>query len=120
MAFAFGYTQAAAAVTVHSSESSEMLAAEPLGGDAMVTARVTYLYYCGIPIVRGLMCRSLASLIDTSASNRDTADARRLRSAARPSALSRLLLGAPRFAILTGQATMPNQGANYTPEVSSP
>jgi hypothetical protein len=118
MAFAFGYSEAAAAVTVHSNESSELLATEPLERKGMVTARVTYLYYCGIPIVRALMCRSLSSLIDISSSS--SSEARRLTSAAHPTALKRLLLGAPRYVILTGQATLPNQGADYDPTETSP
>ena len=118
MAFAFGYSEAAAAVTVHSNESSELLATEPLERKGMVTARVTYLYYCGIPIVRALMCRSLSSLIDISSSS--SSEARRLTSATHPSALQRLILGAPRYAILTGQATLPNQGADYDPTETSP
>jgi hypothetical protein len=113
MAFAYGYTDAATAVTVHASESSDALAPEPLDSKGLVTVRVTYLYTCGIPIVRGLMCRSLSSLLDTSSNNSDSVNAQRLNTAAHPSTLERGISGAPRYALLTGLATLPNQGADY-------
>jgi Flp pilus assembly protein TadG len=119
LAFAYGYTEAATAVSVHSSESSEELASEPLDKTGLLTVRVTYLYYCGIPIVRALMCSSLPNLLDTNSNSGDSAIAQRLKNAANPSALTRWISGSPRFTILTGQATLPNQGANYTPEQAS-
>jgi hypothetical protein len=120
MAFAYGYTEAAATVTIHPNESSEELAPEPIDPKGMLTVRVTYLYTCGIPVVRALMCRSLSSLLNPSSSRTDSVTAQRLNQAANPSALGRRISGAPRYAILTGLATLPNQGADYIPEESTP
>ena len=120
MAFALRYTEAASAVTVHTTESSEQLAPEPVDPKGSLTVRVTYIYYCGIPIVRALVCRFLSSLLDQGTSNRDAILAQRLKNAANTGALQQWVPGSPRYALLTGQATMPNQGANYPVQESDP
>lgn len=111
LTFALAYTRAAAAVTVHSDETSEELAQEPLNPKGMLTVRVTYLYYCGVPVVRALMCRTLESILAEGGG--DSAERLRLRRAANPNALQRWITGAPRYAVISGLASMPNQGADY-------
>jgi hypothetical protein len=110
MVFAYAYTRAAAAVTVHSDEASELLAVEPLDPKGMVTVRVTYLYSCSVPIVRSFMCRSLASMLDKG---KESAESARLSRAASPSALQRWTSNSTRYAVISGQASLPNQGADY-------
>jgi Flp pilus assembly protein TadG len=111
LGFASAYTAAATAVTVHTNESSEDLAAEPIAPTAAVTVRVTYLYYCGVPIIRALMCHTATSLFSDKTSAR-AALAKRLARSASPLALARLLSEPAHYAILTAQATLPNQGSN--------
>jgi len=108
MAFAFAYTRAAAAVTVHSDETSDTAATEPLNPKGLLTLRVTYLYNCGVPIVRALMCHTLTSILGNN-----SAESLRLRRAAKPSALQRWIGGSPTYAVISGQASLPNQGADY-------
>jgi hypothetical protein len=113
LAFAYGYTEAAAAVVVKQSESGDELAIEPVDPKGSVTVEVTYLYHCGVPVVRGLMCRSLSHLLDSHAGNADSKKAERLSQFANPQALAALISSSGRYTILTGQATLTNQGANY-------
>jgi len=107
LGFAVEYTKSAALVTVHDSPDNESLAFEPIGVDAPVTVRVTYLFHCTIPIVRSMMCGTLqglarkGELIGTVAFS--------AMGIMRPDA---------RFKVLTAVATLPNQGAAYQREAS--
>ena len=113
LAFAYGYTEAAAAVVVKRSESSDELAIEPIDPKGSVTVEVTYLYHCGVPLVRGLMCSSLSSLLDLHANRAGFRNVERLSQFANPEALRAFASSGGRYAILTGEATLSNQGAAY-------
>ena len=123
------YNRAGAAVTLQGGPASDALVTEPIARKAPVTVRVTYLYYCSIPIVRMLACKSLKDLIgelpgdaqvgfarDGSRDLRTNAQ-RRLASILSlvedPKQLSRLGGPGARFAVVTGETTLPNQGADY-------
>jgi hypothetical protein len=120
LAYAYGYTEAAAAVVVKSSESSDALAYDPIDPRGSVTVEVTYLYHCGVPVVRGLICRSLSYLLDSHADGADTKNAERLSQFANPRVVTALASSSGRYTILTGQATLTNQGANYLSAENSP
>ena len=119
--FALGYTRAAAVITVHVSSSDE-LAAEPVARDAAVTVRVTYLYACGVPLVRALLCRSLDSLLGSPhhsslfgslLDGTTTPLGKRFELAEDRGGLQRLAGPGSFFAPLGAEATLPNQGAAY-------
>jgi len=115
IAFASEYTTAATAVTVHSSPTDPALAADPIDPKGQVTVRVTYLYRCGIPVVRALMCRSLQSLLGVSERGDASNDAKRLADFADPGLIERAMRDDDRYTIITGLSTLPNQGAGYVP-----
>jgi hypothetical protein len=102
--FAAKYTKAAASITIHDTRDDLKLAADPVDPHANVTARVTYAYHCTIPVVRALMCQGLETLAQDNPLMK------------RPSqALSSIVGKDARFMALTAVATLPNQGADYTP-----
>jgi TadE-like protein len=123
------YNRAGAVVTIQAGPAQDDLAVEPIGRKAPVTVRVTYLYYCSIPVVRTLACKSLAELVGTTpmgmmglhwlAAPRDTRTVAQKRLASflslaeDPKLLARLDAAGARFAVLTAETTLPNQGAAY-------
>lgn len=107
---ALEYTQAATAVTVHASESDDALIKEPLVPGENVTVRVDYLYRCAVPIVRVLMCKKLGKLLSDATSPVSPAMGR-IKSDADPELLKLLFGGKERFAVMSGVASLPNQGA---------
>jgi hypothetical protein len=102
--FAAKYTSAAASITIHDTRDGLKLAADPVDPHANVTARVTYAYHCTIPVVRALMCRSLETLAQDNPLMKRPAQA-----------LANIVGKDARFMALTAAATLPNQGADYTP-----
>lgn len=120
--FALGYTRAAAVITVHLSGSDE-LAPDPVDPNAAISVHVTYLYTCGVPLVRALICRSLDSLLGTPQSRSSfwslfgggsrTPLGKRFELAEDPGGLERIAGRGTFFAPLSGEATLPNQGAAY-------
>jgi hypothetical protein len=62
---ALAYTRGAAVVTLQAASGSDELA-EKIEPKATVTVRVTYFYQCSVPVVRALVCRSLARLLKES------------------------------------------------------
>ena len=114
--FAFTYTQAASAITVHSSESSDELATEPLPPTDNVTVRVAYLYRCAVPWVRSLMCRTLTNLLNPDPSSSNAPVIERLKQAGASAKLQQWVSSSERFAILIGQASLPNQGTDVPEE----
>jgi TadE-like protein len=120
LVFAVGYTRAAAVITVHASGSDE-LASEPVEPNAAVSVHVTYLYSCGVPIVRALICRSLSSWLGPPGSSLwslfgggdRTSLGKRFDLAEDRGGLERLAGPGSFFAPLSGEATLPNQGAAY-------
>ena len=102
-------------MTVHSSPTDPALAADPIDPKGQVTVRVTYLYRCGIPVVRALMCRSLQSLLGVSERGDASNDAKRLADFADPGLIERAMRDDDRYTIITGLSTLPNQGAGYVP-----
>jgi hypothetical protein len=103
------YTNFATAVTLHDTPSSDDLAREPIAAHATVTARVTYFYQCDIPVVRGLICKSVDALIAGKWSFLPVMLTRALGAGGSiPRDLSNR-----RFFKITAKATLPNQGAQY-------
>lgn len=100
--YALEYTKAASTVTLHAAPGTDALIVEPVGWNTPVTAKVQYAYQCNVPMVRALMCRPLEQLLQTPYGKLIDADA--LKTIVNPEA---------RFKLLTGSATLPNQGANY-------
>lgn len=88
--FALKYTRAATRISLHDEPSNVSLASEPFEPKANVTVRVSYLYQCTVPVVRVLMCRGTG--VDK---------------------LKQLVGNEGRFKLLTAEATLPNQGADY-------
>jgi len=115
--FALAYTQAASAITVHSSESSNDLATEPLAPTGNVTVRVAYLYRCAVPWVRSLMCRTLTNLLNPDPDSSNAPVIERLKQAGASDALQQWVSNSERFTILIGQASLPNQGTDVPEEV---
>lgn len=120
LVFALGYTRAAAVTTVHVGGSDE-LAPEPVDPHAPVSVHVTYLYSCGVPLVRALICRSLSSWLGAPRSSfwslpggsERTPLGKRFNLAEDRGGLERLAGPGSFFAPLSGEATLPNQGAAY-------
>jgi hypothetical protein len=112
---ALAYTRSASAITVHTQPGNEALAAEPVGRDASVSVRVTYLYSCSVPLVRTLMCRSLTSLLPLEPSEDPFLHrlVERMRHAEAPGALTTLVSPGSRLRALSAEVTLPNQGAAY-------
>jgi Flp pilus assembly protein TadG len=102
LGFAVTYTKTATEVTLHDSAESEALALDPIGSKAMVTARVSYLFHCTIPVVRAVMCSTLNSIATQGQI---------------PMALAnkteQLASSDARFKLLRASASLPNQGAGY-------
>jgi hypothetical protein len=123
------YNRAGAVVTIQAAPGSDELTPEPIARKAPVTVRVTYLYYCSIPVVRVLGCKTLTELIGTPSADvlglelfgvpreKKTTAQRRLAAvlalAEDSKTLARLDAAGARFAVLTGETTLPNQGAAY-------
>lgn len=116
---AFGrlYVDAAAVVTLHGAAGDRGMAAEPVAHDAPVTVRVTYLQLCGVPVVRGMICRSLQSLLAPTSNvgpfGAENALRRRLSLAALPELLEGAADPSARFMVFEAETTLPNQGALY-------
>ena len=122
LSFGLRWTRAASVITLHDVPSTEELAVEPIEHKAPVTVRATYLVHCAVPLVRALVCDTLASLLAppnplfgaTAASEARAALIRRLQLAEAPGDLEQLAGAGSRFAVLTAETTLPNQGADYT------
>lgn len=100
--YAVKYTKVATAVTIHDQVEGEALAQEPIDPYATVTVRVNYAFHCSIPVVRNLMCRSLAKLAENKPVMARAAQK-----------VPKLVNATARFKLLTATATLPNQGASY-------
>lgn len=123
LVFALGYTRAAAVVTVHVG-GTDALASEPIARNAAVSVHVTYLYSCGVPLVRALICRSLSSWLGAPRSSLlgggdRTPLGKRFDLAEDRGGLERFAGPGSFFAQLSGEATLPNQGAAYEPPEKS-
>jgi hypothetical protein len=105
--YALEYSRAATRVTVHDEPNNVSLASEPVDSKASVTVRVSYIYHCTVPVVRAMMCRGLAGISKESPGQP-------------VEALQRLMGNDGRFKLLTAQATLPNQGADYYPRGATP
>jgi len=139
--FAVGYglyNRTGAIVTLRDAAGSDDLVSEPIAPDANVTVHVTYLYYCAVPLVSRLICKTLPGLLGGAAADSalerlredpteiaevleqlqngvDQAKrfARELGRAEMPALLAPLLLSSGTFAVLEAEMTLPNQGARY-------
>ncbi len=121
-AAAFAYARAATVVSVLDRPGSEQLP-ERIDRKAPVTVRVTYIMHCGVPLARRLVCNSLSDLVAREASAPDDSDnevvrlVRRFGEVEDRSSFERLATSGQRFIVLEAEATLPNQGADYEPEV---
>jgi hypothetical protein len=81
---------------------------DPDAHDGLVTARVTYLAHCAVPVVSLLICRRLSAILESDA------DARRALDDV-PAPDVRRALGATdeRFVVLSATAGFPRQRARY-------
>jgi len=120
LAFAYAYTEATTAVAIKTDEWNDSLVVEPIDPKGSVTVEVTYLYNCGVPVVRSLLCSTLSSLLDSHGDSAGAKKAERLSQFANPLALRVLTLMVGRYTILQGQATLTNQGAAYLTVESNP
>ena len=116
MRFGLAYSRAATVVTMHDAPGEEALAVEPIEPKAPITVRVTYFFQCGVPLVRALICDTLATLLAPAGGvvgappNKAAA---RLKLVESPGSLQALAGAGSRFVVLTAEATLPNQGAHY-------
>jgi hypothetical protein len=121
-AAAFAYVRAATVVTVLDRPGSEQLP-ERIERKAPVTVRVTYAMHCGVPLARRLVCNALSDLVAREESASDDSDdevvnlVRRFGEVEDRSGFERLATSGERFIVIEGEATLPNQGADYEPEV---
>ncbi len=129
MQFGLDFLRAASVVTVHDAPESEALAVEPVDSHAPVTVRVTYLFPCGVPVARMLACKTLEALLTdaplgvglpTMTPRSRSGLAKRLALSEAPGGLDALAEGSARFVVLTAEATLPNQGANYHQDKAAP
>jgi hypothetical protein len=105
----FVYGRMATALTFPVSPGSDDLrdlgqSAQPFADDDVVTARVSYLYSCEVPLARALVCDALLELQANSELE--------VFEHAEWSLPTPLLLG-ERFLVLSAEASLPNQGAPY-------
>lgn len=108
------YSRGGAAVTVHAPGEDEVLST--VSKRAPVTVRVAYVMPCSVPIVSALMCTGRMDLLAGALGFGDDAAQELLDRTefVESSDLRNLILSAlPRVKLLTAEATMPNQGANY-------
>jgi hypothetical protein len=121
-AAAFAYTRAATVVSVLDRPGSERLP-ETVDRKAPVTVRVTYAAHCGVPLARRLVCNALSDLVGREASAPEDSDddvvklVRRFSEVEDRSGFERLATSGQRFIVIEAEATLPNQGADYEPEV---
>lgn len=108
------YAKGATAVTFYANpgDSAEDMIWE-FSPRQKITTRVTYLYYCPIPLVKQWICGGIADLALGSIFG--SADAlRELRYTASPiMPLVTGFVGGGRFVPLRAEVTLPNQGADY-------
>jgi TadE-like protein len=96
------YNRAALAITFPTEPGGDSFRTE-FDRDDMVTVRVTYLFHCSVPLVPQLMCDSTAGVGgDLSAEEEAQLDLGFLAG-----------LTNPRFLVLRGETTLPNQGAGF-------
>ena len=99
------YNRAAVAVTFPTLPGASVLR-DRFDIDDDVTVRVTYLYHCGVPLARYVIC-------DSPGEVRRSADAAELGHAERPWASELFGLSDARFLVIQAEATLPNHGAPY-------
>jgi hypothetical protein len=114
---ALAFTRSAAVVTVHTRAGTDELAPEPVPRDSTITVRVTYLYECGVPLVRALVCRTLASLLEPHTNGKEGTSQRQPNAALGArlelAEVPELVPPEARFAVLSAEVTLPNQAAAY-------
>lgn len=115
---ALAYNRAASAITVHTDPDGP--AVSEVGADDEITVRVAYLMKCGVPLVSTIMCESGTNLakaslqIETSKRAKDMLA--ELVAVASPVMRDTMFVAGARYRLITAQATLPNQGANYHEE----
>jgi hypothetical protein len=111
--FALAYSDAATVVSIHRAAASPELAAEPILHNTPVTLRVTYLQLCAVPLVRGLICDSLGTLLDSSVGGAKQTLRKRFEASGAPGWLEGASDPGSRFIVFEAEVTLPNQGALY-------
>jgi hypothetical protein len=102
LVYALEYVKAATVVTVHGAPNTDALIDTPVARDASVTVKVRFLFQCNVPMVRNLMCRSLAQITSTTIGH-----------FFKSKGIEPLVNVDARFKVLSAEATLPNQGASY-------
>lgn len=107
------YNLGAASITLHSPGSDEVLT--QIGSRERIMVRVAFLMPCGVPMVSRLICSSREDLLLSSIGLNDRAQEMRDKTEHVESTAIRNILFAmiPHLTLLTAEAIMPNQGANY-------
>ena len=108
------YSLGGAAVTVHAPGADEVLTT--VGKRAPVTVRVAYVMPCEIPLVSALMCVGRMELLAGALGLGDDSTQQlldRTEFVESTNFRNLILSVVPRVRLLTAEATMPNQGANY-------
>jgi hypothetical protein len=116
------YTRAATTVAVGDGSGSTSIGQGSIALDAPIKVKVTYLFHCAVPIVRTLICGSLDTAHEQLQDQSVGGLVRAFFFGTRPSPsneLARLTSSGSRFAVLRGEATLPNQGAAYAHETDS-
>jgi len=84
---------------------------------ASVTVRVAFLMPCGVPIVSSLLCYGRMSIWGARFGLSENDEVKRLLEKTElvesPELRDAIFLLVPRLTLLTAEATMPNQGADY-------
>ncbi len=111
----FGYNLGAASITLHSAESDEVRTS--FGPHETVRVRVSFLMPCGVPMVSGLICTGRVSrllsylgLVEDDRAKELVEGTEYVKS---PFVRDLILVAIPNLTLLTAEATMPNQGAEY-------
>lgn len=112
--YALLYNRGAASVTVEL-ESGGPVTEEDY--HAPVVVRVHYLMACGVPLVSRIMCHGGYELLQASLGIFPSPDAQEvmanLQNVASPLVRDMILAGGGRFALISAEAVLPNQGAPY-------
>lgn len=109
------YAPRSAAVTLHVGEGEALTEIPPR---AVVTLKLAFLMPCGVPLVGPLMCHSgrallQAQLLPEFSSEDERETMQHLQHVASPMQRDVGLMLGGSYALITAEATLPNQGANY-------
>lgn len=109
----FFYNLGAASVTLHAPGSDEVLT--KIESREQILVRVAFLMPCGVPMVSRLICSSREDFLASIVGLNDRAQEMSDKTEHVESTMVRdgIFLAVPHLILLTADAIMPNQGANY-------